>query len=433
MSNYNNVNRVLIGDGTNAGAITHISGIQKGDLFLVDESNQIVATKAAAAALPRFEKVYIAAGIDSGIAILSSPIQGNTTSKYEGKAFVSPTERVVILGYNGTASTGISVAADTEYRLRVLIKDTHRPNGMRQTLSDVNYTAGASDTDADVAYKVAALYGQKDYGTNYMGDKVKLERVSDGTFGAADNDVSVVNGSKQITFATAATHSTGTAFAVGDVIKLGAAGTAGATGEPVYVITAVDGLVLTLDVPYVGDTATIAAADAGFMDTVTEWGFKLSGIAQNSKISRGANEPFDQYEWILFDAVFSTADDLSSSQEAAEFTEVTPVNPGQGYWKQVADREEAAKGYLGDTSKRRWHDNRIDSVVGVDVEYGSVVITHADVHKGDFQGTYAAPLQTEVYIPRGTAQATAAGDNFLDILNGYFADALGFDTIATFA
>lgn len=429
MSNYNNVNRVLVGDGTNSGAITHISGIQKGDLFLVDESNQIVATKAAAAALPKFEKVYIAAGIDSGIAILSSPIQGNTASKYEGKAFVQPSERVVILGYNGTASTGISVSADTEYRLRVLIKDSHRPNGMRQTLSDVNYTAGASDTDEIVAYKVAALYGQKDYGENYMADKVKLERVSDGTFNAADNDVSVVNGSKQITFATAATHSTGTAFVVGDIIRLGGTG----AGDPVYKITAVDGLVLTLDVPYVGDTATIAAANAGQMATVTEWGFKLSGIAQNSKVSRGANEPFDQYEWISFDAVFSTADDLSSSQEAATFTEVTALAPGQGFWKQVADREEAAKGYFGDTSKRRWYDQRIDSAVVAGTEYGSVVITHADVHKGDFQGTYAAPLQTEIYIPRGTAQATAAGDNFLDILNGYFSDVLGFATIATFA
>lgn len=429
MSNYNNVNRVLIGDGTNSGVISHISGIQAGDLFLVDESNQIVSTAAAAALLPRFEKVYVAAGIDSGIAILSSPIQGNTASKYEGQAFVEPSEQVVILGYNGVASTGISITADTEYRMRVLIKDTHRPNGMRQTLSDVNYTAGSSDDAASVAYKIAALYGQKDYGHNYMSDKVKLERVSDGTFNAADNDVSVVKGSKTIEFATAATHSTGTLFAVGDYIRLGGTGAQVA----VYKITAVDSLKLTLDVPYVGETATIAAANAGQVATPTEWGFKLSGLSQESFISRGANEPFDQYEWILFDAVFSTADDLSSSQEAATFTEVTAVDPGQGFWKQVADREEAAKGYFGDTSKRRWHDARIDSVVSTTGEYGSVVITHADVHKGDFQGDYAAPLKTEIYIPRGTDQATNTGDNFLAILNSYFNGVLGFDAIPTLA
>ena len=40
MSNVNNVNRVLIGDGINTSStITHISGITKGDLFLVNESN----------------------------------------------------------------------------------------------------------------------------------------------------------------------------------------------------------------------------------------------------------------------------------------------------------------------------------------------------------------------------------------------------------
>mgnify|MGYP003669022328 CR=1 FL=1 len=122
MSNYTAVNRVLIGDGT----ITHISGIQKGDLFLVNELNAIVPNVAAANALAKFEKVYIASGIGAGIAVLSSPIQGNTASKFEGKNFIAPSEQVTILGYNGVAATGISISADTEYRLRVLIKDAHR-------------------------------------------------------------------------------------------------------------------------------------------------------------------------------------------------------------------------------------------------------------------------------------------------------------------
>jgi len=425
MSNYNNVNRVMIGDGSNAGPITHISGIQKGDLFLVDEKNQIVDTVAKANALPRFEKVYIAQGIGAGIANLSSPIQGNTASKFEGKAFEGASEQVVILGFNGTPATGISITADTEYRLRVLIKDTHRPNGMRQTLSDVNYTAGAADDAASVAAKVAFLYGQKDYSHNYMADKVKLERVSDGTFAAfpVGADASVVNGGKTVT--TAVAHGlTGTGF-----VRIGGTG----AGEAVYGYTVVDATTLELDVEYVGATATVLAANIGDLTAVSEWGFKLSGLSQESFINNAPNEPLDQYEWILFDSVFSTADDLSSNQEAATFTEVSAVKPGQGFWKQVADREEAAKGYFGDTSKRRFHDKRINSVVEVGVEYGSVVITHADVHKGDFQGDYAAPLLTEIYIPSGSAQgdATPASNEFLGILNGFFSDVLGFPAIPT--
>lgn len=421
MSNYNNVNRVLIGDGANVGAITHISGIQKGDLFLVNELNEIIPDVATASALAKFEKVYIASGIDSGIAVLSSPIQGNTASKYEGKNFIAPSEQVTIEGFNGTAGTGISIVADTEYRLRVLIKDSHRVQGQRSTTSDVNIPAGVSDDAASIAFKCACIYSQTDYGHGYMADKVKLERVSDGTFAALSNNAAVINGSKTV---VSTAHGLGTAGATG-VIRIGGTG----AQVPVYGFTVVDANTLELDTAYVGETATVLAANVGGLTTVTEWGFKLTGIPQSSKINRASNEPLDQYEWILFDSVFSTADDLSADQEAALHTEVARVEPGQGYWKQVADREEAAKGYLGDTSKRRFYDRRINSVVDETAEYGSIVITHAAVMGGDFQGTYQAPLLTEIYIPRGSDQGTNTGTNFLAILNGFFNGVLGFPAI----
>jgi hypothetical protein len=430
MSNYNRVNRVLIGDGANVSAITELSGIQKGDLVFIDEKNNIIANATGAGGadtLARFERITLAVGTGPGEAILSSPIQGNTVSKYEGVKYVAPSEMVAILGYNGSASTGISIAAEEEYRLRVLIKDDQRVHGQRMSLADVNYQASATDTAATVAYKIAHLFYQTDYSHNYMNDKVKLERVADGTFNASDNDVTVTNGSKTITFATAAEHSTGTPFAVGDDIRIGGTG----AQEAVYTITAVDGLNITLDTAYQGANATVAAANVGQLAGATEWGFKLTGIAQDSKISRAANEPLDQYEWILFDAVFTNADDLASSQYSADYTLVQSVNPGQGFWKQVADIEEAAKGYLGDTSKRRYHDLRIDSNVIVGQSYDSIIISHTDVHGGDFQGTYSAPLKTEIYIPTG---GTGQGDEadpaeFLGILNGYFNTVLGFPAI----
>ena len=426
MSNYNNVNRVLIGDGANSGAITHISGIQAGDLALIDESNNIVATNAAAAALPRFEKVTIAAGIADGIAILSSPIQGNTVSKVEAKGFVSPEEQVVTLGYNGTASTSIPAAADTEYRLRVLIKDSARPQGMRQTIGDVNYTAKDADK-AKLAYAIAALFDQKDYGDNYLSDKVKLERVANGTYAASANTAAVVNASKKV---VSTSHGFGAAGATG-FAKIGG----NAADTPVYGYTVVDANEITLDIPYKGATnAALAAASCRFIassGTVpTEWGFKLTAIAQNSNVNRSANEPFDQYEWINFEAVFSTTDDLASGQEVATITNTVVGKPGQGYWKQVADREEAAKGYFGDTSKRRFYDKRINSSVVVGEEYDTIVITHADVQKGDFQGEYSAPLQTEIYIKNGGNQGLNSGNNVVHCLNGFFNTVLGFDAIS---
>ena len=157
MSNYNYVNRVLIGDGTQSGAITSLPQIKKGDLVFLDEKGNVISTNAASAALPKFSQVVLASGIGDGIAILSSPIQGNYVSKYEGKAFRAPQEQVAYIGYNGTAGTGLDINASTEYRLRLHILDDHRFNGQRQTFSDYNYVGGA-DASADKAIDEIICY-----------------------------------------------------------------------------------------------------------------------------------------------------------------------------------------------------------------------------------------------------------------------------------
>lgn len=426
MSNYNNVNRVLIGDGTNSGPITHISGIQKGDLFFLDEKGNIVPDVATAQALPKHERVKIAVGIGPGEAILSSPIQGNTVSKYEGTTYVAPQEMVTYLGYNGTAGTGIAVTEGTEYRLRVLINDDQRTNGQRQTLADANYTAPTNDA-IDTISPLVCLFTQTDYTHNYFQDKVCVEKVADAVGAAVVGGVDVIAGSDLITVPTGLVTTVGTGLRIGG----------SAFSFPVFIVDEIVSVnaggsgvdVFKVDQAYTGPTATAIAADA-FDATAgaIEWGIKLTGKPQTSFINRGENEPLDEYEWIIFEGAFTDANDLASTQYAALETVDTQANPGQGYWKQVADREEHAKGYLGDTSKRRFHDKRIDSNTEVGVGYDSVIITHADVHGGNFQDTYRAPLKTETYIPTGgTGQGDPAG--FIGILNGFFSDVLGFGAI----
>ena len=419
MSNYNNVNRVLIGDGTNSGATT-LPGIQKGDLLVLDEKGAVVATNAAAAALPRHERIVIAAGIGPGIAILSSPIQGNTVSAYEGIGYRAPAEQVAYLGYNGVdAGTGLTVNASTEYRLRMHVEDDLRVQGQRQTFSDIQYVGGTSATAEDCIDTIACFYGQEEYGVNFIGDKIKLERVSDGTFTALAADAVVTKGSKTVT-------STGHGAVVGDYLRIGGTGAT----FPIYKIAeVVDANTVTLDVEYLDATATVLAANIGVMTVQTEYGFKLTGLKQDALLSRAANEPYDQYEWILFKAYFSEADDRSFDS-VATYTLATQVDPGNGYWKQIAEREEDAKGYLGDTSKRRFHDTRIASNVVVDTAYDTLVITHEENMKGSFQGNYQAPLKTEIYIPDGADQGLNSGDNFVDILNGFFSGVVGFTAIA---
>ena len=421
MSLYTNVNRILIGDGTTTAGSVSLQTIKKGDLIILDEKGAIVDTVAKALALSRMERIRIVSAYADGQPIVSSPIQGNTVSQYAGATYQAPVEMVETIGFNGTASTGISITSGTEYRLRVRILDNHRPNGQRPTLSDVNYTAGVADTEETVAYKIACLFYQSDYGHSFMRDKVKLERVSDGTFAALTNPAAVINGS-DIVVSTA--HGlTGTGF-----IRIGGTG----TGEAVYGYTVVDVNTLKLDVAYQGVTnGALAGASIGGLTTITEWGFKLTALAQNSDLNRNGNEPVDQYEWLTFVSNFTDADDLASSQYVATKTLVAGANPGKGYWKQVADAEEAAKGYLGDTSKRRFFDKRINSNVVVDAEYDQMIITHAEIMGGDFQGTYSAPLQTEIYFPNGSDQAdnTPGNNKFTAITNAYFGTTLGLGLI----
>lgn len=422
---YKGVSSVLIGDGTTTG--TTLPGIKKGDLLIIKENGSVV-TASAGMALPKFEKIIIACGIADGEAILSSPIQGNLVSKYEGVKPVAPSEQVTYLGFNGTASTGVSITSTaTEYRLRIFNADTNRINGQRRTIIDVNYKATASENAFSVLTKICNLYYAKDYGANAFEKKVKAEIVSDGTFVAADNTLSVIKGSNKATFDTAATNDTGTAFAVGDLVRIGGTG----ASVPVYKITAINSLTVTLSNPYQGATATVAAASVGLLTTPTEYGIKLTGLAQNSKISRAANEPLDQYEWINFDAAFTDANDMASSQYAATVT-TTKAKPGMGYWKQVADAEEIAKGALGDTNKLSHYAQRIVSNVdpAVTQGYASIVITHAAQYGGDFQNNMNSPLRTEIYIPYGTAQASDSTTNsFTHMMNAYFATVLGFTAV----
>jgi hypothetical protein len=409
MSIYNYVNRVLIGTGTNSGAITNVAQIQKGDLFLLTEKGEVVADVAAAQALPKHERVVIALGIGNGNPLLSSPIQGNYVSKYEGQSYVAPTQQTVAIGYNGTTGN-LTADVGTEYRLRIRILDDDRFNGQRSTILDFNTTIGVGEGPKEAAAKIACLFDQKEYGVSYTTDKVSLSRLANGTLTALPATASVVKGSKTVV-------SVGHGLtAGGEVFQL-------STGETFIVDKIIDTDTFTIDT---ASTVTAAADVAGTVSGANNWGFKLTAQEIDSFISNGGANPVDEYEYVLFDAVYSEAIE-GATEPAAIKTELVPLNPGQGYWKQVNDREEKAKGYLGDTSKRRFHDKRIQSNVIIDEEYASVVITHADVYRSDFQDNINSPLKTEIYIPQGSAQAST---EFVDILNGFFVDVVGLAPIS---
>lgn len=421
MANFNKVDRVLIGGGTDSGATT-IPALGKGDLVLVRENGTVIKTAANAALIPKLEKVKIAMGLGNGNVVFSSPIQGNTVAKYTGTPYAAETVEVLTLGYNGTSGT-IAVQADTEYRLRVNVKDYFKPFVQRPTFYDVNYVSSSSATVYEVMDGITKMYYQTDYGTNAIKGKVTLDRLVVGTFTAfAVITTNVVKDSKLVVTSAANT------VAVGDVLRIG--GTASTV--PYYVVTKVISTTqFEIDIPYQGATATIAPANIGKMTVPTAYGLRLTGVKQEPMVNLSSNSFYGKYEWVNFDASFTTADDTDANPYSALKTILTTAFPGQGEWKEVSYVEEKAKGYLGDTDKRNWYAKRIESNVDKTKNYGAIQIEHYDIIQGSFQNHVDTPLMTQIFVPAGSNQGLNTGDNFLAILNAYFGTVLGFTAIPT--
>jgi len=413
-----NVNRVLVASGANVGGGV-LPNINLGDLFIYGPNNELIDTVAKAQALSATDEISIGAALGRNKNVILNQITGTGIYQYKGRSFVAPKEKIVLIG--DPATGGINVSAGEEYRLRVYVKEDQKAHCQRMPMFDVNYPASNVATQEVVASFVACIYEQDEYGHSKIKDLVLLERVSDGTFVALTNNATVVNGSKNVT-------SSAHGVTVGTTVALKLGGTT--ANDSVYLATATGVNTFELDASYVGESGIVLAADALTATDAANWGFKLTGVPQESPISRAANEPSYEYEWIDFDAVFSQAEDRAVQTVSSKII-LQDVDPGQGYWKQVADREEKAKGYWGDVSKMRFDDRRINSLVQVDTEYDSIVISHRSTTKGQLQDSRTNPLKLEIYIPVAGDQGddTPANNEFLAILNAYLVDVLKFKPI----
>lgn len=419
----------MIGDGQNSAAAASLTlaTLQKGDLVLVKEDGTVVATNAAAAALPATEKVKIAQGLGNGQVKLSSPIQGNLVTKYTFDKYRAPVNQVLHIGFNGT-SQDITVADETEYQLNVLIKDDQRPHGQKQSIDRYHFRTDASATKGEVAFGIAKIFGQKkSNGTvkDYQGRFVKLEVLTNGAFLASDNNAVVVNGSKRVVFSTAAEYNTGTAYAAGDIIRLGGTG----AGVGVYKIASVSGTTVTLETPYVGTSGTILAANSGHVADGGSYGFQLTAL---TPVWNG----IDTYEIVVFDASFHNAND-NSFEAPQTVTYSTKADQGSGTFRQVYDREYFAQGYEGVNSRREWYDSHINPPFAATegVNYNAIAIEATIASLGDFSRERKNLTAVEIFTPLVTdppasgEQSNEANEDFVHILNGFFSTKLGFTAV----
>lgn len=424
MSNYTRVERVMIGDGANAAtpANTTLPTMAKGDLFLLDEFNNIVTTVTAAQALPKTGAVTVAMGLGGGNIRLSSRIRGMYTSAYVGRVYTAPTEQITYVGYNAVAGSGtISVADNTEYLLRVAYLDDRRIHGEKLTKDDYFYTTPVTGSSlSNLAFGILSNTEQRYNDLPGGTGLISIEVVSNGTYTAlAAGTVSATNGSK-IVIASSGSHG----VVAGDTIRIGGSGAT----FGIYTVASVSGTTINLNNIYQGVTGTGLAA--GKMTVITAFGFKLTGLAKTPNI------PIDTYEKVAFKASFGVS---TNDLDLVASTTTQNMTWGNGYWEQVKDSEYFAQGYLGITNRTLFPVKQANTYYVQGATYDTIVINHHAEERADFQDTQNNPLQTTIYIQQVTVPA-ASGEqaysggttDFVAILNGYFSTVVGFPAITTF-
>jgi hypothetical protein len=278
MKTLNNHTQLLIGKNIAVaiatGTVVTPTTLADGEIAVVDQNGKALST----ATLAGVNEIYLVQGQGSTKPLIkSAAITKAGVFSYLAKAYSAGAEEIEYLGYNAVTNAGsFTVTSSNPYQIKSVLISNTMEFADKQMYVEANYVSDSSATQVEIVTGLAKnfiLNSEK-----FVNVPFKVERVSNGTFSASDNIVTVTNKSKNIVFTTAAEHSTGTPYAVGDTIRLGVTGSAGAATQPIYVITAVNGLTLTLDVAYQGTSGAIPAADSGVVTVITSYGIKLTGL-----------------------------------------------------------------------------------------------------------------------------------------------------------
>ena len=248
--------------------------------------------------------------------------------------------------------------------------------------------------------------------------------------------LTVTKGSKVISFATAATYSTGTAIAVGDVIQAAVTNSNGGTSYVNHLVIAVDGLKVTVDTPIsiatgaTGGAGSFAAADIEVIPeaSVDTYGY---GFEIRSLVAMDDWNGIDTYEVVNFQASFYDTANASNDGAEAEVIVSNEIKPGIGTGYQVHDLEYFAQGYRGVNSRTRWFDNHINPATEANIAsaYNLITIVFTQSSLVEFQTTETMPKTANIALLDGGSNNQNA--NFAAILDAFFDGVLGQGAIGT--
>jgi len=383
MLNY--VNRVMVGNPTGiANTGSTLATIARGDILVLSEDMAVLADGASE------QPVYFAVGtgFTESPFILSSLIYPGANLKANHKTNVAAAEQVSSFAAVDTPTIG------DKYQVILAFKDRQRLLANRQSRMVLDAVAVTTNT-----YDICALLEkQSRFSSPYANPYgVAVDLVATGTTTVSDNTVRVTQGSTSITYATAATHNTGTAIIVGDVI---------AFDNIDYKVTSVDTLELTIDRPFrAASEAAFTAADIDIKKTITACGMTFTGIALP-----WTDPNVDRYE--------KTSFELGGTANMGDVTNTTAVQLGQGTYEQVKQAEFDAQGYLGNTNLRQWPIPSFDYHAVSTSVYTAHSIISQDIHEGDLQDQMASPVGVTLYF-------STTADTQRDAVSAIYEDALG--------
>lgn len=292
------------------------------------------------------------------------------------QAYVAPAEQVSYWGYNAATNTvGFgTIATGTTYTLHFVLNHTRNMYNNAPQIKTVPYKATSTSQSLMARGLLESFLRQFEREPSRT---IKAERINSGAQldavaagGAAT--AAVVYGSKVITMSS----DQSTTILVGSILRLG---TSGAGTAPCYVVTAVaaGGLLVTLDVPYQGDSN--ATFPANQIETVTEgnWGIKFTGVAQPAldPISESTVNQKVYFDIISDDFVSSTLGTLTEYK-------ATAMSAGSGSYDQVAYREVYSQFLDKDTivSKRPRTKYRTEAIAGTTYNLINLTILASDIH-----------------------------------------------------
>lgn len=362
MLNY--VNRVHVGLASGAdNGVTTLAGLGRGDILVLDsEMTPIVAAPSDNAGPRKSFYVALGTGFPASPFILSAPIFGDQVTSANSKATRAAADQVT------TVTVPVPAIGDVA-EVVIAFKDRLRLIANRQ--SRLVLTAEAASIDVyDLA---SALAGQAQYSAPYSDPYgIRVDVTATGTtYGATDNNATVTQGSKIVTFATAAAHSAGTDIIVGDIL---------AFDDIDYKVVDVNALVLTLDRAFqAASEAAFPLADIDVKHTITAASLTVTGTD-----SPYNNPEIDVYEKPVFE--------VGSSQVGAVVADVTDADLGQGIDKQVKKMESDAQGYLGNSNRIQWPIPTFDYHTVDGTAYNVYQFTSYDEHEGDLQNMMKSPV-----------------------------------------